>query len=83
MMMISSFNCKVSSRFKEPSAIFINLIQRRRCSNDINVNSKNDKFKQLIKDGPSLGDFIQSSSSTNSINSVKQLKLTRSDDEPR
>lgn len=75
--MINSFHHKVFNRFKEPISEQIQLIQRRNChSNQTIVNNKNDKFKQLINEGPSLGDFIRSSS-------VQTLKLKRDDDEPR
>ena len=77
-MMINSFNFKVT-RFKESTFILINQInQRKQCSSVIANENKNDKFKQLIKDGPSLGDFIRSTN-----HSIDRLKLKRADDEPR
>lgn len=74
MRMISSLHHQIS-RFKELSFVFIRAnLGRRQCSTN---NDKTVKFRELIKDGPSLGDFIQSSST------IKQLRLKREDDEPR
>lgn len=56
-----------------PLRIRIGQITKRNCSNE----NGNEKFRQLIKDGPSLGDFIRSG------DAVKQLRLKREDEEPR
>lgn len=65
-------------KLKEPSFILIRNCQNLTNSQD-SIQNKNDKFKKLIKEGPSLGDFIESSS----INRYRNLKLKREDDEPR